>query len=88
MSRLAHETGESVYLTDTMRIINANAPAPAGADVSTLTRDDALRGYKAGMVPSALAAWDEALRTYGSMTMAEVLAPAIYYAEEGFPITA
>lgn len=74
--------------TNTMRIINANAPAPAGADVSTLTRDDALRGYKAGMVPAALAAWAEALENYGTMSLAEVLEPAIYYAEEGFPITA
>lgn len=74
--------------TDTMLIINANAPAPAGADVSTLTRDEAMRGYKAGMVPSALAAWADALEAYGSMTMADVLEPAIYYAEVGFPITA
>src|SRR5690625_1929414 len=73
--------------TDEMRIINANAPAPAGADVSTLTRNEALRGYKAGMVPSALAAWSDALEEHGSMTLAEVLEPAIYYAEHGFPIT-
>ncbi|MDQ0252846.1 gamma-glutamyltranspeptidase [Evansella vedderi] len=35
-------------------------------------------------VPGAVKAWEEALEQYGTMTFAEVLAPAIRYAREGF----
>jgi len=70
-----------------IRTINANAPNPARASLETLTKETAQRGYTAGMVPAALKAWDEALEQYGNLTLAEVLAPAIEYAEKGFPIT-
>lgn len=70
-----------------IRVINANAPNPAAATVDVLTRETAQRGYLAGMVPAALKAWDEALKASGTMTLAQVLAPAIEYAEKGFPIT-
>jgi gamma-glutamyltranspeptidase/glutathione hydrolase len=67
--------------------INANAPAPAATDVAMFTSETARRGYLAGNVPAALAAWDEALKKYGTMTLAQVLAPAIDYARNGFPMT-
>jgi gamma-glutamyltranspeptidase/glutathione hydrolase len=78
-----------IYDAKTQKIacINANAPNPAGASIDVLTKDTAQRGYMAGMVPSALRAWDEALKNYGTMSLAEVLEPAIEYAERGFPIT-
>lgn len=73
--------------TNEIECINANAPNPASASIETLTKDTAQRGYRAGMVPSALKAWCEALEKYGTMSLAEVLNPAIEYAEKGFPIT-
>jgi len=78
-----------IYDASTKEIvcINANAPNPAKASLSTLTKDTAQRGYAAGMVPAALKAWSAALERYGTMTLEEVLAPAIEYAEKGFPIT-
>ena len=38
-------------------------------------------------VPGAVAGWAALLNRFGSMTFAEVLAPAIRVAEEGFPVT-
>ena len=35
-------------------------------------------------VPGALAGWAHALQTYGSMTLAEVIQPAIAIAENGY----
>ena len=38
-------------------------------------------------MPGAVDGWFEVLEEYGTMTMAEVLEPAIYYAENGFPVS-
>jgi gamma-glutamyltranspeptidase/glutathione hydrolase len=38
-------------------------------------------------VPGALAGWDALLRRFGTRTLADALAPAIAYAEDGFPVT-
>lgn len=43
--------------------------------------------WEAVTVPGAVDAWAEALDRFGTKSMAEVLAPAIRYAEEGFPVT-
>src|SRR5437867_7966682 len=38
-------------------------------------------------VPGALAGWDALLHRFGTITLAQALAPAIGYAENGFPVT-
>jgi len=43
--------------------------------------------WEAVTVPGAVDAWVTGLSRFGSKTIAEVLAPAIRYAEEGFPVT-
>lgn len=50
---------------------------------SSVPRHDIL----AVTVPGAVDAWERALKTHGTMTLAQVLAPAIHYAEEGFPVS-
>ena len=45
------------------------------------------RGVLAVAVPGALAGWCEALRRYGTMALADVVAPAIQLAEGGFTVT-
>ncbi|MFB5284641.1 gamma-glutamyltransferase [Peribacillus sp. Hz7] len=46
------------------------------------------RGVRSAItVPGMLDSWDAILQEYGTMTLAEVLQPAIEYAEKGFPIT-
>jgi len=38
-------------------------------------------------VPGAVAAWSDALQRFGTITLAQALAPAIHYADDGFPIS-
>src|SRR5882724_2683635 len=44
-------------------------------------------GYKSVAVPGTVAGLELALKTYGTMKLADVMAPAIRLAEEGFPIS-
>lgn len=44
-------------------------------------------GPRSVTVPGALAGWQALLDRYGSMSMSDVLAPAIRIAENGFPLT-
>ena len=71
--------------------LNASGWAPAGLTIEVLEK----KGLKAmpndGIysvtVPGAVAGWD-ALRTrFGTMAFDRLLAPAIYYAANGFPVT-
>jgi len=43
-------------------------------------------GYLASGVPGSVAGMNEALRKYGTMTLAQVMAPAIRLAEQGFEV--
>ena len=45
-------------------------------------------GYKSVAVPGTVAGLELALKTYGTMKLADVIAPAIRLAEEGFPVSA
>ena len=45
------------------------------------------RGALSVAVPGALAGWCEALRCFGTMSLADVLAPAVQLAEAGFTVT-
>jgi gamma-glutamyltranspeptidase / glutathione hydrolase len=38
-------------------------------------------------VPGAVRAWADALRRHGSISMAQALAPAVHYANRGFPVS-
>ena len=80
-----------VWVKDKLYGLNASGPAPA-----TLTPEavkalghDKMPAY--GMVPITVpgtpAAWAELSRRFGKLPLKEVLAPAIRYAEEGFPLT-
>jgi len=46
------------------------------------------RGAGSVSVPGAVAAWADALERFGTMELSELLAPAIRYAREGFPVSA
>jgi len=46
-----------------------------------------LTGVHTITVPGAVDAWDAMLKRYGTMTLKELLQPAIRYAREGFPVT-
>lgn len=51
-------------------------------------RGSTTKGYLAVAVPGTVAGLDMALKKYGTMTRAEVMAPAISLAKNGYPVTA
>lgn len=75
------------------RLVGLNGSGRSG---SLLTRETlAARGHRtmpavgaeSVTVPGALAAWNDLLTRYGTITLAEALGPAIELAEDGFPVT-
>jgi gamma-glutamyltranspeptidase / glutathione hydrolase len=75
------------------KLVALNASGRAG---TLMTRDELLRrgrtrgiprGIETVTVPGALAGWQTLLDKYGTMTLAQVLQPAIRYAESGFVVT-
>ncbi len=69
------------------------APAAATADMyldeeGNVDRDLATNGALAAGIPGAPAAWVHIAEHYGSLPLAELLAPAIRLAEEGFGVDA
>lgn len=71
--------------------LNASGWAPAGLTPQFLTshglKEMPQSGIHSVTVPGAVDGWDKLLRRFGRRTLSEVLAPAIRYAEEGFPVT-
>ena len=68
------------------------APGKATRDMyigkdGQLDEEASVIGYKSIAVPGTVAGLTLALKTYGSMKLADVLAPAIRLAENGFPIS-
>jgi gamma-glutamyltranspeptidase / glutathione hydrolase len=82
-----------VWIAKEHRLVALNASGRAGA---RMTREELVRrgrtrmpsrGVETITVPGALAGWDELLKKYGTITLAQAIAPAIRYAEEGYPVT-
>ena len=84
-----------IYIAAEKKLVGINA---SGRAPYTMTLDalnvkldkhgmDRIRGIYSVSVPGAVDGWFEVLEQYGTMTMAEVLEPAIYYAEHGFPVS-
>jgi len=81
-----------VYIAGSGKLygLNASGWSPAGLTAAYIRAKgiDAMpqRGIQSVTVPGAVSGWD-ALRTkFGTMTFDKVLAPAIEYAEAGFPV--
>lgn len=71
--------------------LNASGWAPARLNIDLLKSRGIStmpqRGIHSVTVPGAVDGWDKLLNRFGRMKFKEVLAPAIRYAEEGFPVT-
>ena len=84
-----------IYIAEEDKLvgINASGRAPYSMTLDALNTQldkhgmDRIRGIYSVSVPGAVDGWFEVLERYGTMTMAEVLEPAIYYAENGFPVS-
>ncbi len=71
--------------------LNASGWSPAGISAELLkARGETQmpqRGIHAVTVPGAVAGWDALRSRFGTKDFSELLAPAIYYAEHGFPVS-
>jgi gamma-glutamyltranspeptidase/glutathione hydrolase len=81
-----------IYSTkkDKVEVICAQGPAPAGATIEHYTSEGLKLipgdGLLSTVIPGAFDGWMLMLRDYGTMSVREVLEPAIYYCEHGHPV--
>ena len=73
-----------------VRVIAGQGVTPAAATIARY-RDEGLdlvpgTGLLAATVPGAFGGWLRLLADWGTWRLADVLAPAIHYAEQGFPV--
>ena len=82
-----------IYLAGENRLLAMNgsgrAPALATADRILEKGMKAMpeRDILSVTVPGALMGWAEAVERYGKLSLSDLMEDAIYYAEEGFPVT-
>jgi gamma-glutamyltranspeptidase/glutathione hydrolase len=77
--------------TKQVTALNGSGRSPSGANIPDLRR----AGYTtmpnftghAVSVPGAVAGWSDLLERHGRMTLADVLQPAIWTAENGYPVS-
>src|SRR6202140_4670962 len=71
--------------------LNASGWAPTGLTIEALERQHIEKMPQQGIysvtVPGAVAGWDMLRMKFGTMPLDRILAPAIYYAENGYPVT-
>ena len=71
--------------------LNGSGRAPTGATTEYYAHRGITRmpggGIHSATVPGTVDGWDQLLRRAGTMTFAEVLRPAIAYAEQGYPVS-
>ena len=80
----------TIYDQKTNRIyaLAATGAAARALDPQKVTAEQRLRGIHAGVVPGLLGGWIALLERFGTLSLKEVLQPAIEYAENGHPIEA
>jgi gamma-glutamyltranspeptidase/glutathione hydrolase len=72
--------------TDQVYSLGATGAAALAIDPATMTRQSLNQGIHAGVVPGLFGGWIAVLDRFGTMSLGEVLGPAIDYAENGHPI--
>ena len=75
----------------TVHGLNSSGWAPSGLTVDVLAakgiKEMPQRGIYSVTVPGVVAGWDAMRSKFGTKPFSELLAPAIYYAENGFPLS-
>ena len=71
--------------------LNASGWAPAAMDIAFLNAKGIFAAPQDGIhsvtVPGCVAGWEALRKRFGTQEFATLLKPAIYYAEEGFPVS-
>jgi len=77
--------------TGTVHGLNSSGWAPSGLTVEFLAAKGITKMPQKGIysvtVPGVVAGWDAMRAKFGTKPFSELLAPAIYYAENGFPLS-
>jgi len=77
--------------TGTVHGLNASGWAPSGLTPEFLAakgiKEMPQRGIYSVTVPGVVAGWDAMREKFGTRPFSELLAPAIHYAEQGFPLS-
>ncbi len=80
-----------VWTKGSLHGLNASGPAPRALSLERLRADGhgeiPKYGWVPVTVPGAPAAWAALSKRFGRLPLREALAPAILYAEEGFPVS-
>ena len=90
MSGMAGNGFVTLYdrVSDRVYSLGATGAAPLAIDPASRTADELNKGIHAGVVPGLFGGWIALLDRFGTMSLDQVLAPAIGYAENGHPIEA
>ncbi|WZL73853.1 gamma-glutamyltransferase family protein [Clostridiaceae bacterium 35-E11] len=80
-----------VWFNDKLHGLNASGPAPKSISIEEVKKagynEMPKYGWTPVNVPGAPAAWAELSKRFGKLPLTEVLAPAIEYAQKGYPLT-
>jgi len=82
-----------IYLSKEKKLIgmNASGRAPYRANIKWFNekgmKEIPERGILTVTVPGALHGWANAVQRYGTLSLGEIFEDAIYYAENGYPVT-
>ena len=80
-----------VWAGNKLHGLNASGPAPQALTPDILWRkglaEMPINGWLPVTVPGTPSAWAELIRRFGKLSLPDVLAPAIDYAENGFPVS-
>lgn len=78
------------WIKDKLYGLNSSGPAPMAVDASRFREmyGDSIpsHGWAPVTVPGIPSAWAELSKRFGRLSLKEVFEPAIYYAENGFPV--
>lgn len=66
-----------------VRCLSFHPPVPETFDAASLSKADTVTGANASGAPGSLAGWCCLVRELGTLTLPQVFAPAVEYAEEG-----
>jgi gamma-glutamyltranspeptidase/glutathione hydrolase len=69
------------------RMLNFSGCAPMAAVPEAFTHDTQIRGSKAPLVPGNPAGWLTLHRDFGRLAIKDILAPAIEFAGDGYPVS-
>lgn len=76
-----------LYIGGKAIVIDGHSRAPAAASRSTISHRDQMSGIRSTTIPTTPATLGRAQARFGTLPLAEVLAPAIQIAENGYGIT-